>query len=337
MAPSGEAYKVDWVFSNTSNDYVAKDRAWFTTSTKFESQVIDGSKILGVGNVELEVKTNIHRSGSKTHRTIVLKDVMFVPTAICNILGAPIFKEFKVVTNISGGYLEDLKTHTKAAVFDMPLFWKLWLVGHRKGYTSLDRNTVYWINAQWDSRERERWFLYTKLNSESNLDDTQTPQAPTESLQKQTQSQVQNQPQLQHDLEQPEPDYTPAEKTWLKRAFGNEFKFLREYGLSIYKDADREEGRAIVRALIVQEALEDDEDDDEEEEEEDQFLADLEADPSSPFAHHYFSAEQLDWIQKHYRHSGNFLIIHGLKFYDDEDCKEGVAIAKAFMEDDEDS
>jgi hypothetical protein len=76
-------------------------------------------------------------------------------------------------------------------------------------------------------------------------------------------------------------------------------------------------------------------DEDEDEEEEDQFLEDIEADPSSHFADHYFSKEQLDWIQKHYRHSGNFLIIHGLKFYNDDDCKEGVAIAEPFMSDDD--
>ena len=83
-------------------------------------------------------------------------------------------------------------------------------------------------------------------------------------------------------------------------------------------------------------ANEDDGENDKDQDEEggDQFLEDMEADPGSHFADHYFSKEQLDWIQKHYRHSGNFLIIHGLKFYNDDDCKEGVAIARTFMSDD---
>jgi hypothetical protein len=50
--------------------------------------------------------------------------------------------------------------------------------------------------------------------------------------------------------------YTTAEKQWLKDEWGDEYHFLRAYRLSIYKDDDREEGRAIVRAYI----REDDED-----------------------------------------------------------------------------
>jgi hypothetical protein len=50
--------------------------------------------------------------------------------------------------------------------------------------------------------------------------------------------------------------YTAAEKQWLKDEWRDEYHFLRAYRLSIYKDEDREEGRAIVRAYI----REDDED-----------------------------------------------------------------------------
>ena len=73
---------------------------------------------------------------------------------------------------------------------------------------------------------------------------------------------------------------------------------------------------------------------DEEEEEENQFLKDLESDPTSHFADRFFSEAQLDWIEEHYRHSGNFLLAHGLKFYDDGDCREGVSIARAMMGED---
>ena len=120
--------------------------------------------------------------------------------------------------------------------------------------------------------------------------------------------------------------------------YGGEFKFLRCYGLKTEKDEDREEGRRIARALMQEDSDNEDadgNDEDEEEEEEDQYLQDIDDGPSSHFADHYFSREQLDWIQKHYRHSGNFLIIHGLKFYNDDDCQEGVAIAEAFMADDD--
>lgn len=43
---------------------------------------------------------------------------------------------------------------------------------------------------------------------------------------------------------------TSEQREWLKRHWGNEFEFLLAYGLSIYKDEDRLEGREIMKALI---------------------------------------------------------------------------------------
>lgn len=56
----------------------------------------------------------------------------------------------------------------------------------------------------------------------------------------------------------PEPDdgagpYSSAEKEWLRRCYESEFKFLRIYGLSIYDEDDREQGRRIVRAMMQNE------------------------------------------------------------------------------------
>jgi len=45
-------------------------------------------------------------------------------------------------------------------------------------------------------------------------------------------------------------EYTEAEKNWLKKHHGNEFKFLQTMGLSIYKEEDREEGRTILRGFM---------------------------------------------------------------------------------------
>jgi hypothetical protein len=43
---------------------------------------------------------------------------------------------------------------------------------------------------------------------------------------------------------------TTAEKQWLKKHWRGEFHFLIAYGLKIYNEEDREEGRAIVRAFM---------------------------------------------------------------------------------------
>ncbi|KAI9692669.1 MAG: hypothetical protein M1820_009463 [Bogoriella megaspora] len=48
----------------------------------------------------------------------------------------------------------------------------------------------------------------------------------------------------------PLPPLTSEERQWLKRYYGSEFHFLASYGLSIYKDEAREEGRTILKALM---------------------------------------------------------------------------------------
>lgn len=46
------------------------------------------------------------------------------------------------------------------------------------------------------------------------------------------------------------PSLTSEQREWLKRYWGNEFKFLLAYELSIYKDEDRLKGRRIMDAFI---------------------------------------------------------------------------------------
>jgi hypothetical protein len=46
------------------------------------------------------------------------------------------------------------------------------------------------------------------------------------------------------------PPYTTAEKQWLRANYGGEFHLLRCYSLSIYDEADREEGRLIARGMM---------------------------------------------------------------------------------------
>lgn len=107
----------------------------------------------------------------------------------------------------------------------------------------------------------------------------------------------------------------------MKDNFKNEFHFLRIYCLSIYKDEDREEGRAILRAIMRQEkdevGLEDD------------------SDLQGHMADYHFTAPELAFIEKGYVNSENFMLSFGLKFYNDEDCQEAKAIVRAFMTDDE--
>jgi hypothetical protein len=165
---------------------------------------------------------------------------------------------------------------------------KLWLTGQSKSKTILDLLQLYHIKVRWPDAERARWELQKKT-AYISLSDTSLDRAPNPTA-------ADGEP------------YTSAEKAWLKRAFGGQFKFLMAYELSIYKDEDREEGRRISRVMIEQEAAYEDkkvasvqgQDDDAEgsevEEDDDKFLADLEADPLSHLADGFFSEKQLVWI-----------------------------------------
>jgi hypothetical protein len=48
---------------------------------------------------------------------------------------------------------------------------------------------------------------------------------------------------------------TAEEKKWLKTHYGGEFKFLSDYGLKVFNEEDREEGRAIMRSLMHDEEI----------------------------------------------------------------------------------
>lgn len=123
---------------------------------------------------------------------------------------------------------------------------------------------------------------------------------------------------------------TEEEKQFLTKHYGGEFKFLMTYGLSIHKEEDRGEGRDILRAMMTAEAEEDDAEDSDGS---DDFLAEMEQDPASHVGDYKFTSDQLDFIKKHYRHSGNFMRSYGLKPWDDDDCDEAASIVKGLMED----
>ena len=72
--------------------------------------------------------------------------------------------------------------------------------------------------------------------------------------------------------------------------------------------------------------------DDDDEGSDNSFLREIEEDPSSHVADYHFSSIELDWIKAHYGYSSRFLQCYGLKFYDDDDCREGKAIVQARME-----
>ena len=336
MAPSKPAYDVDWVVSTASNSSVANHPDWFISYTPFNSLANGapfsndkGLPIIGVGDVELSIRTSDRKSGSQNQRKVLLRDVIHVPTAVCNTIGLSTLIEYELDVHVTSGKLVHGPSGACWGIMDGN---KLRLRGQSSTTTSRLPSTAYTNRANWPSSERERCSRSKKSlsNAANELRANQVSGVPSNSS---------NAPKLASA------DLTAAERTWLKDNYKGEFYFLRCFGLSVYEDEDREEGRRILRAFMqasnAESSTDEDADgelqyseDDNDEESIHSFEADMEADPAAHFADHFFTKAQLGWIKKHYRHSGNFLNCYGLKSDNDNDCHEGKIIMEVIMEDD---
>lgn len=219
MAPTGEAYNIDWVISTASNVHLANHREWFTSFTDFKTALDGGSmEVLGIGDVTLPVQTHPDKTGAAAQGAIVLRDVCYAPSAVCNIIGMNVVDDgydFTLRFGTGEGKITDLKTGVRVGIFDKVKFMRLRLQGQSPTTTSLDKNTMYMIGAQMPQKEQMRWQAYKKYMAETGA----TP-------------------------------YTAEEKQWLKEGWKNEYHFLVQHGLSIYKEEDRLEGQSIVRAMM---------------------------------------------------------------------------------------
>ncbi|OCK81387.1 hypothetical protein K432DRAFT_434185 [Lepidopterella palustris CBS 459.81] len=317
----------DWVFSNNSNVHTAKDRGWFTTYTPIVSKVHslyigEEAKVVGIGTVNLRVKKAPGLSGKRSHSTLLLHNVLHVPSFVCNVIG--ITEDFKPVFSSSGLFDQQGRY---IAFFDsrcnLPVI-KLSgppvgpVVGH--SVMRKDSGVAWFINARWSDEERRRWETHQQWSEQTR---------PTSSA---------------------EIPYTQAEKAWLKEHYGDEYHFLVNYGLKICNEEDRVEGRAIVRALMKdsydndQDSEDGDEDKDEEDEDkkdeededkEDEDKEDEDKEDENELMGHMtdylFNEAELDFIDQGWKNSMNFMFAYGLKFYDDDDCEEAKQLVKDLM------
>ncbi|KAL7816107.1 hypothetical protein V8C44DRAFT_323995 [Trichoderma aethiopicum] len=323
-----EGLSPDWVFSNCSNVHTCNDKKWFTEFTPFSSFVKPATfgdyevPVEGIGAVNLPVKRGPNVRGPQAHHIIRLTNVLYVPSSVCNTVGMPIFHSGVAATysvhggSNSKGSLEDRNGSPVAYFSPNARLLSLRLsgppIGPRLAPSKFDSNALYSVSLTWPPEERGRWEARVR---QSEIDDEKD----------------------QWIGDQP---YTAAEKAFLKKFYGNEFKFLTLYELSIYDEEDRAEGRAIARSLMRADAGYDDDDEvdgrhqenkDEDEGEEDE--EEDENDFERHLADHHFDARQLDWIEENYRDSATFMYSFGLKFYDDDDCQEAKAILRSFMSD----
>lgn len=307
----------DWIISNNSNVNTAVDRGWFTSYTPYQTHLVDDvfggppTAVHGIGSVEIRVLKHKVNKGQRSHRTIILHDVLHVPTYPCNVLGMPFLLESDAIMNFREAVLrgEDgsiisslvfgpIKSTVPIGTGETCRLPRLRLLqGPNTAFAESklqEPNTAWVIRATWPEAERRKYI--NRRNATATPGSVSAAPASV-------------------------PAYTPEEKAWLKHrsGFKTEFHFLRAHGLRIDREEDREEGRLILRALMLHS---DEEDGDEDEQD---------WDPTGHQADYAFHHAELEFIEKHWGTSENFLASHGLKFYDDEDLEEGRAIVCALM------
>ncbi|EME40188.1 hypothetical protein DOTSEDRAFT_28095 [Dothistroma septosporum NZE10] len=276
MAPSGEAYEVDWILSNSSNAHVATHRDWFTTFTAFETSIYrsfstDRCLVLGIGDVHLNVRVAPSSQGVASHKIIILHDVLYCPELANNILGGHIHDDFPlgeattrlVDSNGKVGCVFDrIEVHLHGFRNDHKT--KLWLEGHRQGHFS-EGPGLTWKQAIWPGDEMQKWEDYKAVRHWSvSVHDLVEPAAAAEvgkpkSLmraffgERRKKSRTPRQ-QLQHRVNSgafslirngvaKPPPYTPQEKAWLRDHYGEDFKFK---GSAIDDGGDHKDGQSTV-------------------------------------------------------------------------------------------
>ncbi|KAF3927755.1 hypothetical protein ABW21_db0208569 [Orbilia brochopaga] len=218
---------LSWVFGSGSDVHACADISWFDTYTAFASKTMENLGILGVGTVKLKVKTDFEGSLNE----ITLKDVIHVPSMICNLVGAPIQEEFIVITGpypdepIGGEFLDE-HTHARKGLLSKynPLMTLL-LSDDTPGKVTLIRGALYQIRVCWGYEERARFQAF-----------------------KEQQMSGATAKEMEYSGKDP---LTLQERAWLKEGkWGDEYNFFVQNGLNIHDEDDRAQGRSMIRGYI---------------------------------------------------------------------------------------
>jgi len=174
MSPKGKDYDTDWIWSSTSNTHVAKHRDWFTTFTPLSSTITSESDskayaVEGVGDVTLEVRRMVGaaakaaKNKAMVNSTILLRNVLYVPTFTCNVLGEPVRQEYDVSIGVDK-LLMDRNTGRGVGLLERNEagLTKVILKGQAKGQSSFKKDEAGDVGATWSDGERKKWAEQSK-------------------------------------------------------------------------------------------------------------------------------------------------------------------------------
>ncbi|KAJ4993681.1 signal sequence receptor alpha subunit [Stagonosporopsis vannaccii] len=227
----------DWIYSDSSNVHVAKDKAWFTTYHNFHSHLSSVYRIgapipaVGIGSVKLTVKARPDAFTAYGTSTIEIHNVLHVPSYICNVLGRPLASVYQIDLggshdnggppsrgrlSVSGQEIAHFQVDP-ARPFSLAV---LPPEGMHFGPSPFKNGASYTASCHWPNEERACW---------------QARHAQT---------------LLEHAPPLYNPPYTWLELEYVNKCWGSEFRFLTQCRLKLHEERDRSEGRRIVRALM---------------------------------------------------------------------------------------
>ncbi|PKY03795.1 hypothetical protein P168DRAFT_305119 [Aspergillus campestris IBT 28561] len=269
---------------------IAKDRCWFTDDyTPFVSYIEDGMlqnlKSIGFGSVDIPTKTAPTRRGPSSHGTLHLEDVLHVPAAFCNIIGEPIVGKYIIGMEFSKNRAGSITSHPdgRAVAYFKPLTPHTPLpelrltgppIGPVVGPSPFDPSERPNVLARWPESERQRFAVWYTSGKQAARQKgprvrfasqiASSEKAPSQKVTSQEDSsQKTTSEKAPHRQGSPEEasrqvqgaavgPLTEEETAWMKMHYGSEFRFLILCHLRVYNEGDRQEGRAILRALIAE-------------------------------------------------------------------------------------
>ncbi|TQV99086.1 hypothetical protein IF1G_01301 [Cordyceps javanica] len=227
-----------WVFSADSNVHRARDRSWFGDDYQTISSVLGvkhasaspGAAVIGIGTVELRVKRRPDARGAQSHGILRLRNVLHVPSCLCNVIGTPIAEEYVLRTG-TGGVREITDKKGRAAGYFQPpdkpgRLQQLRLsgppIGPRVGPSPFKPATSYKISAWWhddDRRQVMRQLAKTAAGRKQAAARSSTA------------------------------SFDDEERAWIIKTYGNVWTFMRSHKLRGSSEEDAATARHIIRSF----------------------------------------------------------------------------------------
>ncbi|CAH0038091.1 unnamed protein product [Clonostachys rhizophaga] len=313
-----------WIFSTGTNVHVAKDRSWFADDYTSIESFIEGRfgdqlPVIDIGTVNLPTKVAAKKTGLTSHGTLRLENVLHVPSALCNIVGTPIFDPFTF--SFSSRAFTDPATGRQVAYCkpDTTLL-EIRLGGPPVGLPKQLR----WIKGDYGSSVN---FMLSYGLTFYKDEDCEEAQAIANALtMDDSDDSDADFTDSEHSFQEPvlETNYlfSPKQVQWLERKYGSTQNFMVVQKLNAVLGSDCDDARIRAKALMAEAGLTDDDSD--------AFWVE-EDDTQNNATDRLFSPLELRYVRCWYISSKNYMAIFGYDVAVEADCKMGQASIQSEM------